>query len=169
MQATRHFAAANPRPLPGSPECSRQPLTSRRCARPFQTIWSFPNISWECMPFYNGEVVFARDVVQVNMEFSPFPVDFENLWDWLREQIRGSPAQETFAYETTFGIEDEDDPVMEKLIEMTQSSANTIWMIDLAHQETPEAGRRFVIVTAPDEKRAQDFRDEFHGRDVAIS
>jgi len=119
--------------------------------------------------FYNGEVVFARDVVQVNMEFSPFPVDFENLWDWLREQIRGSPAQETFAYETTFGIEDEDDPVMEKLIEMTQRSANTIWMIDLAHQETPEAGRRFVIVTAPDKNRAQEFRDEFHGRDVAVS
>lgn len=118
--------------------------------------------------FYDGEVVFARDVVQLNMEFSPFPVDFQNVWEWLREQIRG-PAQETFAYETTFGIEDEDDPVMEKLIEMTRKSANTIWMIDLAHQETPEAGRRFVIVTAPDKKRAQEFRDEFHGRDVAIS
>jgi hypothetical protein len=58
---------------------------------------------------------------------------------------------------------------MEKHIEMNQKSSKTIWIIDLAHQETPEAGRRFVIVTAPDKKRAQDFRDEFHGRDVAIS
>lgn len=119
--------------------------------------------------FYDGEVIFARDVVQVNMELPPFPVDFDNAWDWFREQIKGSPTQETFAYETTFVVDDEDDPVMEKLIEITEGSANTIWMIDLAHQETAAGSRRFVIVTSPDKKRATEFRDKFHGKEVAVA
>jgi hypothetical protein len=119
--------------------------------------------------FYDGEVIFARDVVQVNMEFPPFPVDFENVWNWFREQIKGSPTQETFAYETTFGVDDEDDPVMEKLIEITKGSANMIWMIDLANQQVTAGGRRFVVVIAPDKKSAKEFRDECHGKNLAVA
>ncbi|ACI58353.1 hypothetical protein Rleg9DRAFT_4920 [Rhizobium leguminosarum bv. trifolii WSM597] len=37
--------------------------------------------------FFDGEVIFARDVVHVNMDLSPFPVDFGSLWGWFREQI----------------------------------------------------------------------------------
>ncbi|WP_165422369.1 hypothetical protein [Rhizobium ruizarguesonis] len=32
--------------------------------------------------FFDGEVVFARDVVQVNFDLSPFPVDFDSVWSW---------------------------------------------------------------------------------------
>ena len=116
--------------------------------------------------FFDVEVIFARDVVQVNFEFAPFPVDFDNVWEWLRDQLKGTPAQETFAYETTFGVDDEADPVMERLLEITEGSANTIWMIDLARQEGHGDGRRFVIVSSPDKKRAREFREEFHGKEL---
>lgn len=119
--------------------------------------------------FFDGEVVFARDVVQVNFDLSPFLVDFENVWNWFREQLRGQPEQETFAYELAFTVEAEDDPAMEKLIDMTRGSAITVWMIDLAHQETPTDGRRFVIITVPDKKGAKAFRDEFHGKNLAVA
>jgi hypothetical protein len=37
---------------------------------------------------FDGEIIFARDVVHVNFDLVPFSVDFENLWSWLREQLR---------------------------------------------------------------------------------
>ncbi len=116
--------------------------------------------------FFDGEVIFARDVVHLNMDLSPFPVDFQNLWDWFREQLRGGPSQETFAYELSFAVDADEDPVMQKLIEITGGSAKTVWMIDLAHQETADNGRRFVIVTVPDKKQAKSFREQFHGKFV---
>ncbi len=116
--------------------------------------------------FFDGEVIFARDVVHLNMDLSPFPVDFQNLWDWFREQLRGGPSQETFAYELPFAVDADEDPVMQKLIEITGGSAKTVWMIDLAHQETADDGRRFVIVTVPDNKQAKSFREQFHGKFV---
>ncbi|MGV2104375.1 MULTISPECIES: hypothetical protein [unclassified Rhizobium] len=115
--------------------------------------------------FFDGEVIFARDVVQVNTDFPPFPVDFDNVWKWFRDQIKGPPIQETLAYETTFGVDDEADPVMERLIEITEGSANTIWLIDLANQDGQGDGRRFVIVTSPDKRQAGKFLEEFHGYD----
>ena len=119
--------------------------------------------------FFDGEVIFARDVVHVNIDLAPFPVDFQNLWDWFREQLRGPSGQETFAYELTFRVEDEQDPAMETLIEISRGSAKTVWMIDLAQQETSGKGRRFVIVTVPDKRRAQEFRDEFDGREIVAA
>ena len=116
--------------------------------------------------FFDGEVIFARDVVHLNMDLSPFPVDFQSLWDWFREQLRGGSAQETFAYELSFAVDADEDHVMQKLIEITGGSAKTVWMIDLAHQETAENGRRFVIVTVPDKRQAKSFREQFHGKIV---
>jgi hypothetical protein len=108
--------------------------------------------------FFDGEILFARDVVQVNFDLSPFPVDFENAWNWFIEQLRGQPDQETFAYELVFAVEAEEDPAMDKLVEITRGSAITVWMIDLAHQDTSRDGRRFVVVTAPDKKLALKYR-----------
>jgi len=119
--------------------------------------------------FFDAEVIFARDVVHVNMDLSPFPVDFESLWGWFREQIRGSANQETFAYELPFDVDAEVDPAMERLMEITRGSSKTIWMFDLAYQEPAHEGRRFVVVTLPDKKRARSFREEYHGRDVEIA
>jgi hypothetical protein len=115
--------------------------------------------------FFDGEVLFARDVVQVDFDLSPFPVDFENMWSWFREQLRGQPEQETFAYELAFSVEAEEDPAMEMLAEITRGSGITLWMIDLAHQDTPTDGKRYVIVSAPDKKRSKEFRDTYHGKD----
>lgn len=119
--------------------------------------------------FFDGEVIFARDVVQVNAELSPFPVDFENVWDWLREQLKGPPAQEAYVYELTFKVEDEEDPVMEALVEITQGSPSTIWMIDLANQQTPDEGQRFIVVTLPDKRLAKEFREHFHGKEFVLA
>ena len=77
--------------------------------------------------FFDGEVIFARDVIHVNMDLSPFPVDFQNLWDWFREQLRGGLNHETFAYELSFAVDADEDPVMQKLIEITKGSGKTIW------------------------------------------
>jgi hypothetical protein len=54
---------------------------------------------------------------------------------------------------------------MERLIEITEGSANTIWLIDLANQDGQGDGRRFVIVTSPDKRQAGKFLEEFHGYD----
>ncbi|AUW42659.1 hypothetical protein CUJ84_Chr002300 [Rhizobium leguminosarum] len=43
--------------------------------------------------FFDGEVVFARDVVQVNFDLSPFPVDFDSVWSWFKEQLRVRPSR----------------------------------------------------------------------------
>ncbi len=119
--------------------------------------------------FFDGEVVFARDVVQVNIDLSPFPVDFDTVWNWFREQLRGQPEQETFAYELAFTVQSEEDPARERLMEMTRGSSMTVWMIDLAHQDTPTNGRRLVVVTVPDKKSAKAFRGEFHGKNLAVA
>ncbi|WP_247750227.1 hypothetical protein [Rhizobium sp. 16-449-1b] len=116
--------------------------------------------------FFDGEVIFARDVVQVNVDLGPFPVDFANVWEWFREQLSGPASQETFAYELPFAVQASDDPIMEKLIELTTLAPKTIWMIDLSNQEDPETGRRFVIVTVPDKKHAKAFRETYHGKPV---
>jgi hypothetical protein len=115
--------------------------------------------------FFDGEVIFARDVVQVNFDLSPFPVDFDDVWSWFKEQLRGPPEQETFAYELTFAVDAEEDPAMQKLMEITETSGMTIWMIDLAHQQTQTDGKRYVIVSVPDKKRAKAYTDLFHGKD----
>lgn len=119
--------------------------------------------------FFDAEVIFARDVVHVNMELSPFPVNFDTLWEWFREQIRGNANQETFAYELPFQVNAEDDPAMEKLVEITRGSSKTIWMFDLANQETPDGGRRFVVVTLPSKKETTSFREEYHKRNVEVA
>ncbi|WP_245485401.1 hypothetical protein [Rhizobium leguminosarum] len=116
--------------------------------------------------FFDGEVVFARDVVQVNFDLSPFPVDFDSVWSWFKEQLRGQTEQETFAYELAFAIDAEDDTAMVKLMEITRGSGMTIWMIDLAHQDTPTDGKRYVVVCVPDKKRSKEFRETFHGKDA---
>jgi hypothetical protein len=118
--------------------------------------------------FFDGEVIFARDVVHVNMDLSPFPVDFPNVWQWFREQLQGGSGQETFAYQMSFVVDAVEDPAMKKLIEITRGTATTIWMFDLSNQEPPGDGRRFVIVTAADKKGLKSFRDEFHGIDVEL-
>ncbi|MGO4437614.1 hypothetical protein [Rhizobium sp. RAF56] len=115
--------------------------------------------------FFDGDTIFARDVVQVNYELIPFPVDFERVWDWFKEQLRGPPEQETFVYELGFGIEHEEDPVRDRLVEITRGSGMTVWMMDFAHQ-TPTDGRRFVVVTIPDKKRVREFRETLHGRHI---
>ncbi len=117
---------------------------------------------------FDGEIIFARDVVQLNLDMPPFPVDFENVWIWIREQLVGSPQQQTFVYQLEFGVEDEEDPAMQKLVEITQEAPLTVWTIDLAHQETPEEGKRFVVVSVPDKKRANEFRELYHGREVTV-
>ncbi len=119
--------------------------------------------------FFDGEVIFARDVVQLNLELPPFPVDFESVWMWIREQLGGSPQQQTFVYELAFGVEDDEDPAMERLVEITKGAPLTAWMIDLAHQDTPTEGQRFVIVTVPDKKRATEFRELYHGKEIAFA
>ncbi|WP_245267835.1 hypothetical protein [Rhizobium sp. 2MFCol3.1] len=116
--------------------------------------------------FFDGEVIFLRDVVHVNMDLAPFPVDFSNLWEWFREQLKGGTGQETFAYELHFVVDAQEDPAMEKLLEITRGTAMTIWMFDLAHQEADGKGRRFVIVTSPHKKGAKALRELFHGRDL---
>ena len=63
---------------------------------------------------FDGEVVFARDVVQVNIDLSPVLVDFQTVWTWFRQQLRGQPVQEAFAYELVFTVGAEDDHAMEK-------------------------------------------------------
>lgn len=115
---------------------------------------------------FDGEVIFARDVVQVNLDLPPFPADFAKVWDWVRDQLRGSPEQETFVYQMGFGIDGEEDPAMDRLVELTRGSAMTIWTIDLAHQDMPTDGRRFLIVTVPGKKQAKIFRERYHGNDV---
>ena len=52
---------------------------------------------------------------------------------------------------------------------MTRGLAITVWMIDLANHETPTDGRRFVVITVPNRKGARAFRDEFHGKDLAVA
>ncbi|AUW42660.1 hypothetical protein CUJ84_Chr002301 [Rhizobium leguminosarum] len=37
-------------------------------------------------------------------------------------------------------------------MEITRGSGMTIWMIDLAHQETPTDGKRYVVVSVPRDK-----------------
>ncbi|WP_245486950.1 hypothetical protein [Rhizobium ruizarguesonis] len=68
--------------------------------------------------------MFARDVVQVNFDLSPFPVDFDSIWSWFKEQLRGQAEQEIFAYELAFAIDAEDDPAMVKLMEITRGSVH---------------------------------------------
>ncbi len=119
--------------------------------------------------FFDGEVIFARDVVHVNMDLPPFPVDFPNVWQWFGQQLQGGSGQETFAYQMEFVVDAAEDPAMRKLIEITRGTATTIWMFDLAHQEAAQHGRRFVIVTAADKKGLKSFRNEFHGMDVELS
>ena len=119
--------------------------------------------------FFDGEVIFARDVVHVNLDLSPFPMDFPGLWAWFREQIRSSAHEETLAYELSFVIDAEEDPVMEKLMTMTQGSSETIWMFDLAHQASTDGGLRFVVVALPDKKTATSFRNQYHGRDIEFA
>jgi hypothetical protein len=41
---------------------------------------------------------------------------------------------------------------MVMLMEITRGSGMTIWMIDLAHQETPTDGKRYVVVSVPRDK-----------------
>jgi hypothetical protein len=119
--------------------------------------------------FFDGEVIFARDVVHLNVDLSPFPLDFANVWQWFGEQLRGGSGQETFAYQMEFVVDAVEDPAMKKLIEITRGTATTIWMFDLAHQEACESGRRFLIVTAADKKGLKSFRNEFHGTDVELA
>jgi hypothetical protein len=116
---------------------------------------------------FDGGVVFARDVVQVNIDL-PCPVDFQTVWTWFRRAPRPARA-ETFAYELVFTVGAEDDHAMEKLVDMTRGLAITVGMIDLANQETPTDARRFVVITVPNRKGARAFRDEFHGKDLAVA
>jgi hypothetical protein len=118
---------------------------------------------------FDGDVVFARDVVQVNIDLSPCPVDFQTVWTWFRQQLRGQPEQETFAYQLVFTVGADDDHAMEKLLDMTRGLAITVWMTDLANQETPTDCRRLVVITVPNRKGARAFRDEFHGKDLALA
>jgi hypothetical protein len=118
---------------------------------------------------FDGEVIFARDVVQVNLELPPFPVDFANVWSWFREQLRGPSEQETFAYVLGFGVEDAEDPSMDKLLEITRGSSMTAWTFDLASQETANEGKRFLIVTVPDRQGARKFRDIYHGKELELA
>jgi hypothetical protein len=62
-------------------------------------------------------------------------------------------------------MNNEDDPDMEALVELSRRSPMTVWMIDLAQQETPEAGRRYVVITIPTKQGARAFRSEYHGKD----
>ncbi|MBX4959793.1 hypothetical protein [Rhizobium lentis] len=43
---------------------------------------------------------------------------------------------------------------------MTRGWSRTIWMFDIAHQETPNGGRRFVVVTLPYKEETTSFREE---------
>jgi hypothetical protein len=115
--------------------------------------------------FFEGEVIFARDVVHLNLELPPFPGDADAAWDWFRDNLRGAKEQETFVYELSFAMNNEDDPDMEALVELSRRSPMTVWMIDLAQQVTPEAGRRYVVITIPTKQGARAFRSEYHGKD----
>ena len=97
------------------------------------------------------------------------PGGFSDCLDLVQAELRGQPEQETFAYELVFTVGAEDDHAMEKLIDMTRGLAITVWMIDLANQETPTDARRFVVITVPNRKGARAFRDEFHGKDLAVA
>ncbi len=115
--------------------------------------------------FFEGEVIFARDVVHLNLELPPFPGDADAAWDWFRDNLRGAKEQETFVYELAFAMDNEDDPDMEALVELSRRSPMTVWMIDLAQQEAPDAGRRYVVITIPTKKSAREFKDAYHGKD----
>ncbi len=118
--------------------------------------------------FFDGEVIFARDIVHVDFEGLSFPSGDIAVWDWIRMQFKGTSGQETFHYEMAFKVDDEDDLAMKKLIEISKDSGSTIWMYDFAsHDDDEQQGKRFIAVTAPDKRRAKSFKDQFDGRDLA--
>jgi hypothetical protein len=116
--------------------------------------------------FFEGEIIFARDVVHLNLELPEFPIDVEAIWAWFRENLRGSKEQKTYVYRLPFMINNEDDRDMEALSALSRTSPMTVWMLDLARQESPEGGQRYAVITIPTRKAARDFEAEYHGKDA---
>jgi hypothetical protein len=115
---------------------------------------------------FEGEVIFARDVVHLNLELPAFPVDAEAVWDWFNDNLSGSKDQRTYVYQLPFAIDSEDDDDMEALMALSRTSPMTVWMLDLARQEDPEAGQRYVVITIPTKQAARDFETEYDGKDA---
>jgi hypothetical protein len=56
---------------------------------------------------------------------------------------------------------------MEALVELSRRSPMTVWMVDLAQQESPQAGRRYAVITIPTKQGARNFKSEYHDTDGA--
>ncbi len=116
--------------------------------------------------FFDGELIFGRDVTQLNLEMTRFPIDFEAAWKWFSDSLSGASEQETFAYELPRNVGNEDDPDVERLLILSKNSSMTVWVIDLAIQEAIEEGRRFVVITIPSKRDIMAFRKNYHGKDA---
>jgi hypothetical protein len=118
---------------------------------------------------FDGEVVFAHDVVHVNLDMPAFPVDASGIWDWLKTNLKGTSDQQTFVYELPFDAEDEEDPDMETLIELSSSFGMTLYLCDLGQHADTDAGMRYVIISIPKKDAAAEFREQYHGRKLSPS
>jgi len=118
--------------------------------------------------YYDGEIIFSRDVVHLNLEMPRFPVDFSSAWKWFTDSLQGTPSQETFVYELPFQLADEDDADAERLIVLSSGSSMTVWLIDLAINEEPAASRRYVVITIPKKQDIATFKRDHHGKDVRV-
>jgi len=115
---------------------------------------------------YDREVIFALDVEHLNFELPAFPVNAEAIWNWINEQLLGSPGQETFVYEINLDGEDREDRVMEKLVEIGEGTGMTAWTFDLESEERKTYSLRFIVITIPDKRQAKEFRVKFHGKNI---
>jgi hypothetical protein len=115
--------------------------------------------------FFDGEMIFGRDVVHLNLEMPPFPIDFASAWKWFTDSLQGTPDQETFVYELPFHTADEEDSDMEALVALSRGSSMTVWLVDLAVQQDPQAGQRYLVITIPQKQELASFKRDYHGKD----
>jgi hypothetical protein len=116
--------------------------------------------------FFDGEMIFGREVMHLNLEMQPFPIDFLSAWQWFADSLQGTAHQETFVYELPFRTTDEEDTDMEALVAFCRGSSMTVWLVDLALQQEPEVGRRYLVITIPQQQEAASFKRDYHGKDV---
>ncbi len=116
--------------------------------------------------YYDGEVIFSRDIVHLNLEMPPFPIDFSSAWKWFTDSLQGTPFQETFVYELPFQPMDEEDADAELLLALCRGSSMTVWLVDLAIDEGPEPDKRFVVITIPKKQEIAAFKRDYHGKDA---
>jgi hypothetical protein len=116
--------------------------------------------------FFDGEMIFGRDVVHLNLEMQPFPIDFSSSWRWFTDSLQGTPHQETFVYELPFHAPEDEDTDMEALVDFSRGSSMTVWLVDLAIQQKPEVGQRYLVITIPQQEEAVSFKKDYHGKDA---